>query len=190
MTADILEESNAARIMCPPPQRGFDDQEALWQAISDGTIELVTSDHAPYRLDETGKYAHGKDAPFNKIAIGMPGLATRLEQMFDVMVSKGRQGIVKFVELSVTAPARAFGLTNKGQIAPGFDADIAIWDPELSRTYVANDLHDNVGYNPFGGTRVNGLPVTVLSHGQVLVDDGRYRGQPGRGSHIKMTVKL
>ncbi|WP_114285634.1 dihydropyrimidinase [Candidatus Halocynthiibacter alkanivorans] len=189
MTVDILEQDDAARFMCSPPQRSTDDQEALWEAISDGTIELVTSDHAPYRLDETGKYAHGKDAPFNKIANGMPGLETRLELMFDAMVSEGRQGVEKFANLTATAPARAFGLTGKGQIAVGFDADIAIWDPELSRTYGDNDLHDNVGYNPFCGTTVKGLPVTVLSRGQVLVDDGRFLGQAGHGKHISMSVE-
>lgn len=188
MTVDILDQPDPARFMCSPPQRTADDQEALWQALSDGTIGLVTSDHAPYRMDDSGKFAHGPNAPFNKIANGMPGLETRLPLMFDAMVSQNRGGVERFAQITATAPARAFGLTGKGQIAPGFDADIAIWDPKHSLTYAANDLHDNVGYNPFCGTTVKGLPVTVLSRGQVLLQGGSFTAEPGRGERIIMSA--
>lgn len=186
MTEDVLRRENPARFQCSPPQRTEDDQAALWEAIADGTLTLLTSDHAPYRLDEAGKFAHGRDAPFNRIANGMPGLETRLPLMFDAMVSNGRLGVEKFVSLTATAPARAFGLEAKGEIAPGFDADIAIWDPERSVTYQDNDLHDNVGYNPFAGTTVKGYPVTVMSRGEVLVRDGALHGTPGRGQRQPM----
>lgn len=181
MTVDILERENPARFMCSPPQRTVDDQIALWDAIADGTITLITSDHAPYRMDETGKFANGADAPFNRIANGMPGLETRLPLMFHAMVNQRRMSVESFVALTATAPARAFGLTNKGQIALGFDADIALWDIRRSHTYGANDLHDNVGYNPFEGTEVLGMPITVLSRGNVIVRDRVIEGMAGRG---------
>ena len=161
-TVDTLELHDPARFMCSPPQRTVDDQEALWDALADGTLQLVTSDHAPYRMDETGKFANGRDAPFNRIANGMPGVEVRLPLMFDAMVTRGRGDIAQFVQLTATQPARAFGLSKKGEIAEGFDADIAIWDPKATQTYGANDLHDNVGYNPWEGTTVTGLPITVL----------------------------
>jgi dihydropyrimidinase len=188
MTVDILDQPDPARFMCSPPQRTADDQEALWQALSDGTIGLVTSDHAPYRMDGSGKFVHGPNAPFNKIANGMPGLETRLPLMFDAMVSQNRGGVERFAQITATAPARAFGLTAKGQIAPGFDADIALWDPNRSLTYAANDLQDNVGYNPFCGTTVKGLPITVLSRGQVLLQGGSFTAEPGRGKQIVMSA--
>ncbi len=186
MTVDILNGENPARFMCSPPQRLADDQQALWDAVSDGTIGLVTSDHAPYRLDASGKFAHGVDAPFNRIANGMPGLETRLPLMFNAMVSEGRLGVETFARITATAPALAFGLAGKGQIAVGFDADIAIWDPDHIQTYGANDLHDNVGYNPFEGTTVKGAPVTVLSRGQIIVQDSVLCAQPGTGQWLKM----
>ena len=186
MTVDILERENPARFICSPPQRTADDQAALWDALADGTLQLVTSDHAPYRMDETGKFANGADAPFNRIANGMPGLETRLPLMFNAMVSEGRLGLEAFVDLTSTGPAKAFGLPGKGQIAPGFDADITIWDPEKSHVYGANDLHDNVGYNPYEGTAVKGWPVTVLSRGEVIVADGKIAAEPGRGSWLAM----
>lgn len=181
MTVDILEQDNPARFMCSPPQRTVNDQEALWEAIADGTIGLITSDHAPYRLDASGKFAHGTDAPFNRIANGMPGLETRLPLMFNAMVSQGRMTLEDFANLTATAPARAFGLAGKGRIAVGYDADIALWNPNATHTYAANDLHDNVGYNPFEGTQVVGMPVSVLSRGRLVVCDGKLQARAGDG---------
>lgn len=188
MTVDILERENPARFMCSPPQRNHDDQEALWDAMGDGTIELVTSDHAPYRLDATGKFAHGTDAPFNQIANGMPGLETRLPLMFDAMVSKGRLGLGDFVHLTATAPAQAFGLERKGAIAEGFDADLAIWGPEISHTYGSDDLSCNTGYNPFEGTEVTGMPLHVMSRGEMLVQDRALVMDAPRGQWLPMSV--
>lgn len=186
MTESILEQDRPARFMCSPPQRTHDDQEALWDAIADGTISLLTSDHAPYRMDASGKFAHGEDAPFNKIANGMPGLETRLPLMFNAMVSDGRMDLNAFARLTATRPADAFGLTGKGRIAEGYDADIALWDPEVSYTYDANDLHDNVGYNPFEGTTVRGMPVTVYSNGRTVMSNRALEGLPGEGVWLSM----
>lgn len=186
MTEDILDSENPARFMCSPPQRGTDDQAALWEAIADDTIELITSDHAPYRMDASGKFAHGENAPFNQIANGMPGLETRLPLMFNAMVSEGRMGVEAFAKVTATAPARAFGLDGKGAIAEGFDADLAIWDPEASYTYGADDLHDNTGYNPFEGTTVKGMPRHVLSRGELLVRDRALVAEAPRGRWLPM----
>jgi dihydropyrimidinase len=186
MTTDILNSDAPARFLCSPPQRTAKDQDALWAAMADGTIGMITSDHAPYRMDETGKFANGIDVPFNRIANGMPGLETRLPLMFNAMVSKGRMGLEAFVALTATAPAQAFGLPHKGQLSEGFDADIAIWDPNLTRTYAANDLHDNVGYNPFEGTMVKGGPVTVLSGGRIIIRDGALNAKHGSGRWLQM----
>lgn len=181
MTEDILQSAAPERFLCSPPQRQVADQEALWAAMADGTISLVTSDHAPYRMDASGKFANGTDAPFNRIANGMPGLETRLPLMFNAMVTQGRGGLAAFAALTATNPARAFGLAGKGLISLGYDADITLWNTDLALTYGANDLADNVGYNPFEGYSVKGLPVTVLSRGEVIVQDRVVIGQAGRG---------
>ncbi|MFD0917112.1 dihydropyrimidinase [Pseudahrensia aquimaris] len=188
-TVDILERENPARFMCSPPQRTADDQEALWEALADGTLQLITSDHAPYRMDETGKFANGADAPFNRIANGQPGLEVRLPLMFDAIVSRGRGSVQDFVHWTSTAPAEAFGLSKKGSIGVGFDADIAIWNPTATRTYGANDLHDNVGYNPYEGTTIMGFPVTTIAGGEVVMTDGRLIGSPGRGKRVAMAAQ-
>jgi dihydropyrimidinase len=110
------------------------DQDALWQALALGDIQTVSSDHAPYRFDETGKLSAGPNPNFKQIANGLPGLETRLPLLFDALVSKGRpefagRGIEAFVDLTATAPAEIYNLPGKGAIQPGYDADIAIWDP-------------------------------------------------------------
>ncbi|GGK31881.1 dihydropyrimidinase [Salinarimonas ramus] len=177
-----------AGLMCSPPQRESADQEALWAGLARGDLDLVSSDHAPYRLDESGKYANGRDAPFTRMANGMPGLETRLPLLFDAMVSKGRLGLDRFVALTSTRPAEIFGLTGKGRLLPGYDADVAIWDPAATRTFGANDLHDNTGYNPFAGRSVQGWPVTVLRRGEVVVEDGVLAARAGSGRRIPMAV--
>ena len=190
MTEDILDQPGhaGAAYLCSPPQRQIVDQDALWAGLADGTLSLITSDHAPYRMDETGKFAHGTDAPFPRMANGMPGLETRLPLLFDAMVSKGRMDLRAFVQLTATAPAELFGLTGKGRIAPGADADIAIWDPDAQLTYGADDLHCNTGYNPFAGTTVKGLPQTVLLRGQAIVTDRKLTGKPGQGRRVPMQI--
>lgn len=186
MTAEVLDQPGleGAKWICSPPQRTRADQEALWQALQDGTLSLVSSDHAPYRFDQTGKLAAGADAPFHLIANGLPGLETRLPLMFDAMVSKGRGGPEAFAEVTSTAPARIYGLQHKGAIAEGMDADLVIWNRTRQVTYGADDLHDNVGYNPWRGQTVTGWPEQVILRGKTIVKDGEIQATPGSGRWI------
>ncbi|MEM9900441.1 MAG: dihydropyrimidinase [Pseudomonadota bacterium] len=173
-----------AKWMCSPPQRSQADREALWDALAEGVLCLVSSDHAPYRFDETGKLSAGPAPSFDKIANGLPGLELRLPLLFDAMVTNGRLGAERFVALTSTTPARLYGLIGKGDIAPSYDADLVIWDADRSHTYGANDLHDNVGYNPFEGHTVKGWPERVILRGDVIVENGTLHAAPGTGRWI------
>ena len=186
MTEDVLDKPGleGAKFMCSPPQRTTVDQDALWQALKEDTLVLVSSDHAPYRYDETGKLSAGPEAAFNEIANGMPGLETRLPLMFDAMVSQGRQGARAFAQITATAPAKLYGLQKKGALVAGMDADIVIWDPDRKVTYGNNDLSDNVGYNPWEGRTVTGWPEHVILRGKSLVKDGQFLGSVGAGYWI------
>jgi dihydropyrimidinase len=183
MTQEVLRKPGieGAKWMCSPPQRTGADQAALWRALALGDLHVISSDHAPYRFDGTGKLSNGRDAAFPDIANGLPGLEVRLPLMFDAMVSRGALGLRAFVRLTATAPAQLYGLPGKGHIAPGYDADLTLWDRAATRTYGADDLHDNVGYNPWEGTTITGLPVATYLRGAAVMRDGAYLGEPGAG---------
>jgi dihydropyrimidinase len=186
MTAADLDKPGleGARWMCSPPIRQTRDQEALWRALELGDLQIVSSDHAPYKLDDTGKFSAGPSPSFKQIANGMPGVELRLPVMFDAMVSKGRLGLNKFVELTSTAPARLYNLPGKGSIAIGADADIAIWNPDREVTIGADTVHDASGYTPYEGRVVKGWPETVLGRGRILVRDGALVATPGSGEFL------
>ena len=186
MTEDILHQPGleGGKWMCSPPQRQIADQEALWAALLGDDLQIVSSDHAPYRFDASGKLSAGPDAGFHDIANGLPGLETRLPLMFDAMVSQGRGGPRAFAQLTATAPAQIYGLPRKGALATGMHADITLWDPEKTVTYGDNDLHDNVGYNPWVGRTITGWPTDVWLRGAQIVTDGALRTTPGTGCRI------
>ncbi|MFT7254885.1 MAG: dihydropyrimidinase [Paracoccaceae bacterium] len=186
MTGDVIEQGapEGGKWMCSPPQRTTDDQTALWAALAAGDLQVVSSDHAPYRYDETGKLSNGPDAGFHQIANGLPGLETRLPLLFDAMVANDGLGPMAFAQMTASAPAALYGLANKGQIVRGMDADLVIWDDTRSTTFSENDLHDNVGYNPWVGRTITGWPSHVFLRGQLLVENGNFYGIPGSGRWI------
>jgi dihydropyrimidinase len=190
MTAADLDRPGleGAKWMCSPPPRSKDDQQALWQALALGDLQTVTSDHAPYRFDASGKLSAGPKPNFKQIANGQPGLETRLPLLFDAMVSKGKLGLMKFVDITATEPAKIYNLhPRKGSIAIGADADIAIWDPKRKVTISDAMMHDQTGYTPFTGRTVTGWPETVVRRGDVIVADGKREAAAGSGRFLPRT---
>ena len=174
-----------AKWMFSPPARDAHDHEAIWRGLQNGTLQVVSSDHAPYRFDETGKLARCPDVSFKEIANGIPGLELRMPLMFSEGVQKGRIGLERLIELCCTNPARIYGLhPNKGTIAVDADADLAIWDPERKVEVTDQLTHDAVDYCPYTGMTLQGWPTTVLSRGEVIVEDGKLLAQPGRGRFL------
>jgi len=147
-----------------------------------GDLQLVSSDHAPYAFNASGKLSAGPSATFKQIANGLPGIELRLPLLFDAMVSKGRLGLHKFVELTATAPAKIYNLApRKGSIAIGADADIVVWDPKRTVQLADGVTHDGAGYTPYVGRSVTGWPDTVLRRGEVIVRNGKLAAKPGSG---------
>lgn len=186
LTRDDLDRPGmeGAKYICSPPLRDRATQDALWGHVRSGTFSSVSSDHAPYRYDETGKFLNGADAPYPKISNGMPGIGARLPYLFSEGVVKGRISLHQFVQLSSTNAARVFGMSKKGGIAPGMDADIAIWDPETTRTITLADQHDNMDYSPFEGMELTGVPETVLNRGAMITHKGELIAREGQGRFV------
>lgn len=188
LTAADLDGRNweGAKFVCSPPPRDSDSQAACWEGLQDGTFTLFSSDHCPFRFDDP----QGKSNPrgltdFRWIPNGIPGVETRLPILFSEGVSKGRIDLQRFVALGSTNHARTYGLyPQKGEIAVGSDADIAIWDPELERPITQPRLHHGADYTPYEGLMVRGWPVQVLLRGELVVDQGEPTGRAPSGQYL------
>ena len=115
-----------AKFVCSPPLRDAATQAALWRHTINGTFDSMSSDHAPYRFDTTGKCARGLEPAYPAIANGMPGIALRLPYLFSEGVAAGRITLGQFVALTWANAARLFGMKGKGALLPGYDADIVL----------------------------------------------------------------
>jgi dihydropyrimidinase len=187
LTADDLDRPGleGAKFCCSPPPRDHAAQQAVWTGLQNGTFQVFSSDHAPYRFDQTGKLPKGERTSFREIANGVPGIELRLPLLFSEGVNAGRLDLNAFVALTATNHAKLYGLyPKKGTIAVGGDADIALWDPTREMTITAALLHDNTGYTPYEGRRLTGWPVTVLRRGQTVVEDGKLLAARGSGAFL------
>jgi len=182
---DIGMDLEGTKFCCSPPPRDKAGQEAVWRGLQNGTFQVFSSDHAPYRYDETGKLLKGDKTTFKDTANGVPGIELRVALLFSEGVRTGRLDLNRFVALTATNHARLYGLyPKKGTIAVGSDADIAIWDPEREVHVSASMLHDNTGYTPYEGRHITGWPVTVISRGRIVVEDGALKVERGSGNFL------
>jgi dihydropyrimidinase len=199
-----------AKFVCSPPIRSKHDQQVLWQAVRDGTLQIVSTDHCNYWYEgskgpwqewaKTGKswtefeaqdpsYRRpGKEqgkVNFSKIPNGMPGLEDRMMVVWNAGVNSGKISPSRFVELNCTNPAKIFGMyPKKGTISVGADADILVWDPEKSHTISASTHHMRSDYNVYEGMTVKGKPVQVYQRGNKLVDGEKWLGSNGNGRFV------
>ena len=179
-----------AKCVCSPPPRDAASQRAVWRALANGAFHVFSSDHAPFKYDDPqGKRLGGKEVAFPYIPNGIPGLETRLPLLFSEGVGKERLTLNEFVALTSTNPARLYGLyPRKGTIAIGSDADLVVWDESREVTITNGLLHHAIDYTPYEGMRVKGWPALTLSRGEVLWQDGEYRGRAGRGEFLRCGV--
>ena len=194
-----LARPDAAKWICSPPLRQEKDRRGLWQGLEAGTIQVLATDHCPFFFDGTRPIMYegkpvaipGKElgrANFTQIPNGLPGVADRLPVFWTHAVGSGRITPNQFVSLTATNPARIFGLyPQKGTVAVGSDADLALWDPQKKVTYGVQQAQQRTDYNLYEGWPLTGLPVVVLLRGEVIVRDGCWSGQAGQGKFIHRT---
>lgn len=176
-----------AKWVCTPPFRTQKDRELLWNALRDDDLSIVSTDHCPFFF-ETQKTL-GRER-FDKIPNGIPAIEERLKVLHEFGVNRNRFDLNRFVALTSTNPAKLFGLEGrKGSIAPGYDADIAIWDMNREQTISAAGSHSNVDYNLWEGTRVRGVPQQVFVRGRLIVDGDRFLGEAGYGRYLHRSCR-
>ena len=184
LTAEHMDRPGfeGAQFMCSPSPRGTADQASLWEDVRRGTLDVISSDHSGWCYEgDRGKRVNGSDANFRDIPNGVPGLAARLAIIFSEGVSKGRIDLPQFARLIAGNPAKLFGLTGKGVIAPGFDADLVLWDPAKKTTLTNSLMQHAIDYTPYEGLEVTGWPVATVRRGEVVMRDGVVQAEPGTG---------
>ena len=179
-----------AKFMCSPAPRDAAATAGLWEAIRQGTLDVVSSDHSGWSYDTPrGKRVNGSDASFRDIPNGVPGLAARLPIVFSEGVAKGRISASDFVRLTSTQPARLFGLhPRKGSVMPGADADLVLWDPARRVTLTNALMQHAIDYTPYEGLEVMGWPVATILRGTVAMQDGVVRAAPGLGRYLPVAA--
>ena len=189
LTADDLDREGweGAKFVCSPPPRDAESQAACWQGLEQGTFDLYSSDHCPFRFDDPeGKLNDRGRRSFRWIPNGIPGVETRLPILFSEGVTKGRIDLCRFVALTSTNHAKTYGLyPRKGTVAVGSDADLTLWDPRETRVIRNDDLHHGADYTPYEGLEVTGWPVTVILHGRIAVRNGIMEAEPGIGRYLR-----
>ncbi len=182
---DLGNGFEGAKFVCSPPLRTADHQDELWTGLVKDDLQVVSTDHCPFDFHDQKQLGQGD---FRKIPNGLPGVEDRVDLMHDGGVVGGRISKERWVEILSAAPARLFGLEGrKGVVAPGADADLVIYDPDRRHTISAKTHHMNVDYSCYEGRSVQGGSDVVLSRGEVIVENGEWKGAAGRGRFLKRT---
>jgi dihydropyrimidinase len=181
---DLPDEAAIAAVISPP-LRSLRDQAELWDALEDGRLDLVATDHVPDRLAVEKRWA---GQPFTEISNGAPGIETLLATVYGRGVATGRISVERMVDLLSTTPARLFGLASKGSIEVGKDADLVLLDPHASRVIHAGDLHHTSDFTPYEGMELRGVVRRVMVRGVDVVVDGAFTGRRGHGRYLARTL--
>jgi dihydroorotase len=177
-------EKLGSLIQMNPPIRSAHDNEVLWQALQDGVIDFIATDHAPHTLAEKGRANAADRAEEDasaatvflepaKVPSGMPGVETSLPLMLTQAV-KGRCTVAQVSNWMSTAVAKAYGIVGKGAIASGYDADLVLVDLETYHPVLREELQTKCGWSPFEGWNLTGWPVVTIVGGQVVYERGQF----------------
>ena len=176
---ELMRKGSLAKMA--PPLRKRKDLEALWAAIEEGLIDVISSDAA-------GHSVKAKEPIWGNIfktPYGTPGLETMFSVTYDEGVNRGKMTLPRLVELTSENPARIFGLyPRKGVLAKGSDADVVIFDPGMSHTVPAKNQNLNVDYSLYEGRACLGSPVLVIQRGKILLEGGELKSEPGQGKYL------
>ena len=170
-----------AKYVASPPVRTRSTGRTSGAGLRSNDLSVVSTDHCPFCFKEQKELGRGD---FSKIPNGIPGIEHRIDLLHQGVVD-GELSPARWVEVNSTTPARMFGLyPRKGTIAPGSDADIVLYDPAARHVLSASTHHMAVDYSAYEGREVQGQVKTVMSRGEIILDNGEWRGQAGRGKFL------
>lgn len=177
-------KKDGVRFHTYPAMKDPEDREALWHALAEGTLNMVSTDEytTPYSTKISGQ-------TLETACGGLNGIETRGIVIFSEGYKKGRLTIERFADVFSTSPAKVLGLyPKKGEIQVGSDADLVIWNPDIEKTITLADLHQPSDYSIYEGMEITGWPVTVLLDGKIAVENGKLLTSPTDGRFIKRSL--
>jgi dihydropyrimidinase len=198
----------ALPFLLTPPLRSTADREALWHGLAAGDLDVVGTDHALMKRlpeekalelaeyfglkldvpppDETTVYDSQGRRMMPMLAPG--GIETRLPLVYSLGVTTGRISVSRWVDICCSGPARLFDLEHKGELLPGYDADIVIFNPDAEKTYSVSNLHSNTDHSVWEGWTCKGVVEKTFSRGRLIVDGDTFLGRPEDGRYINRKV--
>ncbi len=181
LTQTVYDEPGVAGALpvCSPPVREQGEQDALWRAVQENNLQIITTDHCPFTIEEKATGLSN----YSTIPGGVPGIEMRFSAIYSEGVRSGLLNANQWVNLCCTEPARIAGLEKKGHIAPGYDADLVIFDPDTEFNISKSTLHETAGWTPYEGLQLHGRPQTTIVRGQKVVDKGELLVTAGYGRY-------
>jgi dihydroorotase len=170
-----------SRAQMNPPIRTAAHRAGLWKGIADGIVDVLGSDHAPHTLEEKAK-------PYPGSPSGMTGVQTLVPLMLD-HVNAGALSLLQFMDLTSAGPARIWGMSRKGRLAVGWDADYTLVDMKATRTIEDSWIASKAGWTPFAGRRVTGWPMGTIIRGNRVMWDGQLADSPA-GAPVRFNETL
>ncbi|MFC0407832.1 dihydroorotase [Roseomonas elaeocarpi] len=159
-----------------PPIRDQRHMDAAWAAVREGGVDCIGSDHAPHSRE-------AKERPWPATAAGLTGVQTLVPVMLN-HVAEGRLSLSRMVELMSDGPARVYGVSGKGRLSTGYDADFTVVDLKRSRTIEESWIASPCGWTPFAGFRCTGWPVMTIIRGEAVMREDQLIGSP-RGAPVR-----
>lgn len=191
---DLYEKPEGYLAICSPPLRTPEEAKELWKGLADGTILLVGSDDCTFDVEEKSRFLEKNEdgsfkQDFRKVVNGLSGLEIRLPLLLSEGVNKNRLSINKVCALTSTNIAKIYGcFPQKGIIAPGADADLVIIDLEKEVILSKDVLHNNISYCLHEGLKVKGYPIMTIAKGEIIVENGKFKGKKYSGKFIKRKI--
>lgn len=170
----VYDSSTPEKYACCPPMRPAQTVDGLLDRVAQGHVDVVASDHSGYDMAQKRESSYD----VRRMPHGLPGVETRMPATFTALVARRGLPVERFVEVFSTAPARINGLTTKGAVDVGYDADLVLFDPAEVRVVDEAALHQGTDFSPFAGEALHGWPSVVISAGQVVLDHGEF-ADPG-----------
>ncbi|MDD4646835.1 MAG: amidohydrolase family protein, partial [Sphaerochaeta sp.] len=175
-----LEGEDGPLYVMTPPLRSKEDNEALQEAVLNGEVQIIATDHCSFTREQK---LSSDDV--RTILPGIPGTEELLSLVYSFAANSGRIGLQQVVNLLSTAPAKAFGIyPQKGSIRVGSDADLVIFDPDMAWTISKENTHSASGYTPYEGVQVIGKPIMTYLRGRLIMGDNIYLGRAGHGEFV------